>query len=156
MLFRSTTIIEDKTFWTNSGFDPLAFLRASLETLSGAERGASTITQQLVRARLLPASAFSGSKYERKVKEIIQSIRLTQAYPGEQGKKEILEAYLNQNFFGNQSYGIKAAAKSYFGITDLAKLTIAQSAVLAAIPQSPSVYDLVANATEVVGPDGKT
>ena len=55
-----------------------------------------------------------------------------------------------------QSYGIKAAAKSYFGITDLAKLTIAQSAVLAAIPQSPSVYDLVANATEVVGPDGKT
>ncbi len=152
----ATTSIEDKTFWTNAGFDPAAFIKAGFDTLSGNERGASTITQQLVRARLLPQSAFAGSKYERKIKEIIQSIRLTQAFPGQEGKQSIIAAYLNQNFYGNQSYGIKAAAKSYFGVTDLSKLTIAQAAVLAAIPKSPSAYDLTRNAVAQKGPDGKT
>ena len=69
--------------------------------INGDERGGSTITQQLVRARLLPQAAFDGSVYERKVKEIIQSIRLTQAYPGDDGKQKIMAAYLNQNFYGN-------------------------------------------------------
>jgi membrane peptidoglycan carboxypeptidase len=156
LLIDATTSIEDKTFWTNAGFDPAAFVKAGFDTLTGNERGASTITQQLVRARLLPESAFAGSKYERKIKEIIQSIRLTQAYPGDAGKQSIIAAYLNQNFYGNQSYGIKAAAKSYFGITDLTKLTIAQAAVLAAIPKSPSTYDLAKNAVQMKGSDGKT
>jgi membrane peptidoglycan carboxypeptidase len=65
-----------------------------------------------------------------------------------------MSAYLNNNFYGNQSYGIKAAAKSYFGVTDLSKLTLAQAAILAAIPQSPTAYDLAKNAIEQVGPDG--
>ena len=82
------------------------------------------------------------------MREIIQSIRLTQAYPGEAGKKQIITAYLNQNFYGNQSYGVKAAAKSYFGKT-LDELTLAQDAILAAIPQSPTKFDLVRNADEV-------
>ena len=56
--------------------------------------------------------------------------------------------YLNQNFYGNQSYGVAAAAKSYFGVTDLKKLTLAQAAILAAIPQSPTAYDLVKNADQ--------
>ncbi|HEX9044565.1 MAG TPA: transglycosylase domain-containing protein [Candidatus Limnocylindrales bacterium] len=155
LLIDATTSIEDKTFWTNAGFDPLAFVKATYDTMTGNARGASTITQQLVRARLLPQSAFTGSTYERKIKEIIQSIRLTQAYPGDEGKRQIMEAYLNQNFYGNQSYGIKAAAKSYFGVTDLSKLTIAQAAILAAIPKSPTTYDLVANAVKVTGADGK-
>ena len=64
------------------GFDPVGIVSAGLDTIAGRPRGASTITQQLVRARLLPAWAFEGSTYERKVREIIQSIRLTQAYPG--------------------------------------------------------------------------
>ena len=59
-----------------------ASCRAGLDTISGRPRGASTITQQLVRARLLPPEAFDGTTYERKVREIIQSVRLTQAYPG--------------------------------------------------------------------------
>ncbi len=155
LLIDATTSIEDKTFWTNAGFDPLGIVKAGLDTLSGNERGASTITQQLVRARLLPQSAFEGSRYERKIKEIIQSIRLTQAYPGDEGKRQIMAAYLNNNFYGNQSYGIKAAAKSYFGVTDLSKLTIAQAAILAAIPKSPSAYDLAKNALEQTDPDGK-
>ena len=96
-----------------------------------------------------PASALAGSTYERKIREIIQSIRLTQELPpGVAGKQQIMAAYLNQNFYGNQSYGIAAAAESYFGITDLSKLDLAQAAILAAIPQSPSDYDLVQNAVE--------
>ena len=130
------------------GFDPVGIVSAGLDTISGKPRGASTITQQLVRARLLPPEAFEGSTYERKVREIIQSVRLTQAYPGEAGKQQIITAYLNQNFYGNQSYGVKAAAKGYFG-KSLADLTLAQDAILAAIPQSPTKFDLVRNAEEV-------
>ena len=58
-----------------------------------------------------PPSAFAGTVYDRKIREIIQSIRLTQAYPGEDGKQQIITAYLNQNFYGNQSYGVQAAAQ---------------------------------------------
>ena len=144
----ATTAIEDKDFWINPGFDPAGIVSAGLDTVSGRPRGASTITQQLVRARLLPPEAFEGSTYERKAREIIQSIRLTQAFPGVAGKQAIITAYLNQNFYGNQSYGVKAAAKSYFG-KPLADLTLAQDAILAAIPQSPTRFDLVRNATEV-------
>ncbi len=138
----ATTSIEDKTFWANSGFDPAGILSAALDTLSGKARGASTITQQLVRNRLLPESAFT-TTYERKIREIIQSIRLTQAFPGEEGKKKIIAAYLNDNFFGNNSYGIAAAARGYWGIS-LDKLTLAQAAILAGLVQSPTTYDLSA------------
>ena len=141
----ATTAVEDKDFWTNPGFDIGAVVSAGLDTLAGRPRGASTITQQLVRARLLPPDAFEGTVYDRKLKEIIQSIRLTQAFPGEEGKKAIMEAYLNQNFYGNQSYGVKAAAISYFN-KELDELTLAQYAVLASIPQSPTKFDLMRNA----------
>ena len=141
----ATTAVEDKDFWTNPGFDLGAVVSAGLDTLAGRPRGASTITQQLVRARLLPADAFTGSVYDRKIREIIQSIRLTQAFPGLGGKQKIMEAYLNLNFYGNQSYGVKAAALGYFG-KDLSQLDLAQYATLAAIPQSPTQYDLMRNA----------
>ncbi len=144
----ATTAIEDKDFWINPGFDPAGIVAAGLDTLAGKPRGASTITQQLVRARLLPAEAFEGSTYDRKFREIIQSIRLTQAYPGEEGKETIITAYLNQNFYGNNSYGVKAAAKGYFA-KDLSDLSLAQYAILAAIPQSPTKFDLLKNAEEI-------
>jgi membrane peptidoglycan carboxypeptidase len=144
----ATTAIEDKTFWENAGFDPIGIISAGLESATGGrERGASTITQQLVRARLLPQEAFEGTVYERKIREIIQSIRLTQEFPGDDGKRQIMAAYLNQNFYGNQSYGVKAAAYGYFG-KELHELSLAQFAILAAIPQSPTKFDLVKNATE--------
>src|SRR4029077_19106911 len=88
----ATTSIEDKDFWSNPGFDPVGIVSAGLDTISGRPRGASTITHQLVRAGLLPPAAFEGSTYERKIREIIQSIRLTQAYPGEAGKQQIITA----------------------------------------------------------------
>ncbi len=144
----ATTAIEDKDFWDNAGFDPVGIISAGLDTISGRPRGASTITQQLVRARLLPPEAFEGTTYERKLREIVQSIRLTEAYPGLEGKQLIITAYLNQNFYGNSSYGVKAAAKGYFGKA-LKDLTLAQFALLAAIPQSPTKFDLIKNAEEV-------
>ena len=156
------TAIEDKTFWENSGFDPAAIISAGLDSIRGRARGASTITQQLVRQRLLPSDLVQdpSRQAERKIKEIIQSIRLTEAHPGVEGKKQIITAYLNQNYYGHQAYGIKAAALVYFGVSDLSKLTLAQAAILAGLPKSPSNYDLVLNAVEEcsngVAPDPDT
>jgi penicillin-binding protein 1A len=75
------TAVEDKTFWDNAGFDPLAIIAAGIDGLRGNSRGASTITQQLVRQQLLdPALVQDPHRtFERKIKEIIQSIRLTEA-----------------------------------------------------------------------------
>ena len=158
ILIDATTAVEDKTFWENAGFDPVAILSAGLDSLRGSSRGASTITQQLVRARLLPSDLVQDPKrnFERKLKEIVQSIRVTQAFPGEEGKREIITAYLNQNYYGNQSYGVKAAARSYFGIDiSTGKIDPSQAAILAALPKSPSNYDLVRNAVDrcTVAPD---
>ncbi|MBA2299986.1 MAG: transglycosylase domain-containing protein, partial [Chloroflexi bacterium] len=151
ILLDATTAIEDKTFWENAGFDPLAIIAAGLDSLRGNSRGASTITQQLVRARLLEQDLLQDEDrtYERKLKEIIQSIRVTQQFGGQddEGKKAIITAYLNQIYYGNQSYGVKAAARSYFG-KELAELTPGEAAVLAALPKSPSNFDLVRNAVE--------
>ncbi len=147
----TTTAIEDKTYWENSGFDPLGFVAAALDTLGGSGRGGSTITQQLVRSVLLPDSAFAGSVYERKVKEIIQAIRLTKEFPGRVGKEKVIAKYLNNNYYGSRSYGILTASQQYFGKT-LDQLTLGEAALLAAIPQAPSTYDLRQNA--VVGEDG--
>ena len=147
ILLDATTAVEDKTFWENAGFDPTAIVAAGIDSLRGDSRGASTITQQLVRAHLLEPELVQDPErtVERKLKEIIQSIRLTQAFPEEAGKREIISAYLNNNYYGNQSYGVKAAARSYFG-KELTELTPGEAALLAALPQSPSNYDLVRNA----------
>ena len=150
ILLDATTAVEDKTFWTNTGFDPVGIVSASISSLRGDTRGASTITQQLVRQRLLPPELVQdpNRKIERKLKEIIQSIRVTEAFSGDAGKQQIITAYLNQNFYGDNAYGVKTAAYNYFGLKDLSKLTLAQAAILAAIPQSPSNYDLARNAIE--------
>ena len=149
VLLDATTAVEDKTFWDNAGFDPVAIISATLGSLRGDSRGASTITQQLVRERLLdPALVQDPHRtVERKLKEIIQSIRLTEAFRGEEGKQQIITAYLNQNYYGNQAYGVKAAVDSYFGI-DISKIDPAQAAIIAGLPKSPSNYDLVRNHIE--------
>ena len=98
-----TTATEDDTFWDNPGFDLEATVNAFLtEAAGGGDRGGgSTITQQLVRARLLPEEVVSADNtqqglYLRKAKELLQSFKLTQAFPGEEGKKDIITAYLNE------------------------------------------------------------
>jgi membrane peptidoglycan carboxypeptidase len=144
LILDATTTAEDRTFWENDGYDPGAILSAMAENAAGeSERGASTITQQLVRARLLPEEYTQpgSDRYLRKAKEIIQAARLTEAFPGEDGKEQIVTAYLNEIFYGHDAYGIAAAARIYFGVTDLAKLTPAQAALLAALPKSPTTLD---------------
>jgi membrane peptidoglycan carboxypeptidase len=143
LVLDATTVAEDRTFWDNDGFDVQAMVAAAIETAQGDGRGASTITQQLVRARLLPEDVVApgADLYMRKAKEVIQSARLTQAFPGQTGKQQIITAYLNEIYYGHDAYGIAAAADAYFGVTDLAKLTPAQAALLAGLPQSPSTMD---------------
>jgi len=144
LVLDATTSAEDRTFWVNSGFDAPAIISAAAEGASGArERGASTITQQLVRARLLPSDVTEAGadRYMRKAKELIQSMRVSETFPGEAGKDRIITAYLNEIFYGHGAYGIAAAAWIYFGVSDLAKLTPAQAALLAGLPKSPSTLD---------------
>jgi membrane peptidoglycan carboxypeptidase len=143
LVLDATTTAEDRTFWDNAGVDVAALISAVAENASGvSERGASTITQQLVRARLLPGDVVKGSdRYLRKAKEIVQALRLTDEYPGEVGKEQVITAYLNEIFYGHDAYGIAAAADVYFGVTNLADLTVAQAALLAGLPKAPSSLD---------------
>ncbi|HEV8229522.1 MAG TPA: transglycosylase domain-containing protein, partial [Candidatus Limnocylindria bacterium] len=131
----ATIAAEDKTFWTNPGIDVFALARAVRDDLLHRDvvSGASTITQQLVKQRIVGNEV----SVQRKVKEAILSIQVTRTY----SKQQILELYFNQIYYGNQSYGIKAAAQTYFGKADLTKLTVAEAALLAGLPQSPSVLD---------------
>jgi membrane peptidoglycan carboxypeptidase len=140
----ATTTAEDRSFWDNDGFDLAAIVAAAADNATGEDdRGASTITQQLVRARLLPDDVVApgSDRYVRKAKELIQAARLTEVFPGEEGKRQIITAYLNQIFYGHNAYGVAAAAQIYFGVQDLGSLTPAQAALLAALPKSPTTLD---------------
>ena len=153
-----TTAVEDDTFWDNPGFDLQATVNAFVtEAGGGGDRGGgSTITQQLVRARLLPAELIANDNtrdglYLRKAKELIQSFKLTQAFPGEAGKEAIITAYLNEIPYGERSFGIAAAARTYLG-KSLKDLTVAEAALLAGIPKAPTTNNLFRHAkTEKYG-----
>ncbi len=138
----ATIAIEDKTFWTNPGIDVGGIIRAANANLSsgGISQGGSTITQQLIKQRLLG----DDPTFTRKIKEAILAIEATRTFT----KKQILEMYFNQVYYGNQSYGVRAAAQTYFGVADLNQLTLGQVALLAGLPQAPSSYD------PIVNPDG--
>ncbi len=88
-----------------------------------------------------PPAPNSSTEIDEKIRENILAMQVTSAYPGRAGKEKILETYLNLIYYGNGSYGIRAAAANYFGIQDLADMTIAQAAFLAALPQAPSFLD---------------
>ena len=88
-----------------------------------------------------PPEPNQSTDFEEKIRENILAMQMTSAYPGREGKERILETYLNLIYYGNGSYGIKAAAANYFGITDLADLTVSQAAFLSALPQAPSFLD---------------
>jgi penicillin-binding protein 1A len=129
---------EDASFYTHPGIDIISIIRAMVKNLRdrSVSQGASTITQQVVKNLLLT----SQRKLERKVKEAILAYRLEQRFT----KDEIFEIYLNQMFFGNGAYGIKAAAKNYYH-KELAQLTLAEAALLAGLLKAPSAYSPVTN-----------
>ena len=143
----ATIATEDKVFYSHPGFDPIAIARAFWWNYTTGEivSGASTITQQISRALLLTPEERNQQTYERKAREIVLASEITRRY----SKDEILELYLNEINYGNLAYGIEAGAETYFHTT-ADKLTLGQSAFLAGLPQSPSVYDIYTNREETL------
>ncbi|MBM3310825.1 MAG: PBP1A family penicillin-binding protein [Candidatus Aminicenantes bacterium] len=124
---------EDKNFYRHFGVDPARLFRATVENVKQGSfvQGGSTITQQLAKMLFLKPE----KSIRRKIQEIALALRIERRYT----KDEILGLYLNQAYFGTRAYGIEAAAQTYFGKTT-AELTLAEGAVLAALPKAPSVY----------------
>jgi penicillin-binding protein 1A len=130
----ATIAIEDERFYNHAGIDLRGTARAIYKDVVGHHmgEGGSTLTQQLARNIFLNQN----KTLNRKLKEAILAIELEKNF----SKEQILEMYLNEVCYGNNTYGVRAAARTYFG-KPLAKLTIAESALLAGLPQSPTDHD---------------
>ena len=129
---------EDRTFYSNQGFDPVGIARAAMGQVTGESTagGGSTITQQYVKNTMVGDEV----SYERKAKEILTAAKMTSKW----SKDQILEGYLNTIYFGRGAYGIDAAAQAYFN-KPVSALTVSEGALLAGTIQSPSALDPVAN-----------
>ncbi len=136
---KATIAIEDKNFYEHSGVDFFALIRATFSTLSGKQvQGGSTLTQQLIKQVYFSDEAASADRggLSRKIKELILAIELEKTY----SKDEILTMYLNQSPYGGRRNGVESAAQTYFG-KSCSDLTIAEAALLAAIPNNPGKYN---------------
>jgi penicillin-binding protein 1A len=131
---RATVAIEDRRFWQHGGVDYVGIARAAWKDVNAGKvvEGGSTITQQLVR------NLYTGQEktFTRKLKEACLAIKLAQKWP----KQKVLDEYLNTVYYGNHAYGVEAAAQTYFS-KHASELTLLQAALLAGLPQAPSVYD---------------
>jgi membrane peptidoglycan carboxypeptidase len=144
-VINATIAVEDKDFWINDGIDFTAILRAASDNLSSGEitSGASTITQQLIKNMVLSPDP----TFDRKIKEAILAVGITQHY----SKKQILEMYLNTIGYGENAYGIDAAALEYFNLHDqgnvsgASQLDLSQASMLAGLPKNPNIYDPFVN-----------
>lgn len=132
-LQKAAVAIEDKRFYSHHGVDFIGTSRAIFKTmLGGSVQGGSTLTQQLIKN----ATGDNQTTVKRKVIEIYRALECEKRYE----KDEILEAYLNEVFFGESCYGVKTAALMYFG-KDVSDLTLAECASLIAITNNPSRFD---------------
>jgi len=130
---QATVAIEDKNFYKHGAFDVQGIARAGFKDATGSSRqGGSTITQQLVK---INQQWTADRSLTRKVKELILAVELEREY----SKADILNGYLNIAPYGGVEYGVESAARDYFG-TSAKDLTLAQSAMLAAIPKAPTAY----------------
>lgn len=143
---QATIAVEDADFYTNPGIDPGGIARAAYGVVTGEQGygGGSTITQQLVRHVAFTDKERLARSYERKAKEIVLALILTRQH----SKDEILEWYLNEIYYGNLAYGIEAAAQTIFGKPAI-DLDLAESALLAGLPQAPADFDPLNPAPEV-------
>ena len=125
---------EDSRFYEHHGLDPVGIARAIFVAVNngGASQGASTITQQLARNFFLTPE----KTIIRKVREAVLAVEIENAL----SKQEILELYLNKIFLGYRSYGVAAAAQTYFG-KNLDELTLSEMAVIAGLPKAPSTMN---------------
>lgn len=133
MNVRNATIaIEDKNFYKHGGFSVWAMARTAItNVIYNRSAGGSTLTQQFIKNAVLT----NEKSITRKVKELILAQQLEKKF----SKDEILQMYLNEIPYGSNAYGVEAASQKYFG-KDVKDLTLAQSALLASLPQSPSRY----------------
>ncbi|MHB8469508.1 MAG: transglycosylase domain-containing protein [Gaiellaceae bacterium] len=133
-LRNATVAIEDRRFYQHGGIDPIGIVRAFVIDLREARlaQGGSTITQELVRNLYLSRDR----TLSRKLTEACLAIKLSHRW----SKDRILTAYLNDVYYGNHAYGVEAAAETYFS-TPARDLTLDQAALLAGLPQAPSLYD---------------
>ncbi|QPJ66819.1 MAG: PBP1A family penicillin-binding protein [Candidatus Nitrohelix vancouverensis] len=140
-LKQATLAVEDSNFYYHFGIDPKAIFRAMLTNFKAGYvvEGGSTITQQLTKTLLLS----SERTIIRKIKEAILAVRMELIFT----KDQILEMYLNQIYYGHGSYGIEAAARTYFAKPSQ-QLTIAECAMLASLPKAPNNYSPYRNATK--------
>lgn len=132
---------EDNRFYDHIGIDPIGIVRAIVTNVTnrGIAQGGSTITQQLAKNAFLSQE----QTMKRKIQEAMLALEIERKY----SKKEILEMYMNQIYFGQGAYGIQTAAKTYFG-KDVDQLTLAQCAMLAGLPKSPNYYSPFNNLQE--------
>jgi len=139
-LINATIAIEDHTFYSNTGVDAGAILRAALADYAGhgIKQGGSTISQQLVKQLFI--GPHPDNSLQRKAKEAVLALEMNRRYT----KSQILEMYLNTIFYGSQTYGIEAAAHSYFH-TNAHDLNLAQASLLAGLPQAPTQYNPLIN-----------
>lgn len=133
LLLQAVISVEDTRFYNHKGFDIFGIARAVLVNVEAGEiqEGASTITQQTVKNLFLT----SDQTFTRKAEELILSMNMEKDFD----KDKILEIYLNSIYFGSNYYGIYDAAQGYFG-KEPNELTIAECAMLAGLPNAPSVY----------------
>ena len=145
-MIKSMISAEDVHFFSdNMGINFLSTLRSLYNDIFQKQigiQGASTITQQLVKNTFLS----NKRDVQNKIKEILLSIKISQMY----SKKQILDAYLNDIYFGDGSYGIEAASQRYFGIP-ASKLDLAQAAMLAGVVQAPSIYSPISGTNPKLG-----
>ena len=138
-MYKATIAIEDRNFYDHHGVDFGALIRATLSTISGkGVQGGSTLTQQLIKQVYFSDEAATENRggLTRKIKELILAIQLERMY----SKDQILTMYLNQSPYGGRRNGVESAAKTYFG-KSAKDLTLAESALLAAIPNNPGIYN---------------
>ncbi len=134
-VIKATIALEDRSFYENPGVNVRGIVRAFVSNLrGGAIQGGSSITQQLIKNVVFDYEERIKRSYTRKIKEVILAIEITRRYP----KDKILEWYLNYNFYGNNAYGIEAAARVYFN-KKAKDLNLAEAAMLAHLPQFPAL-----------------
>jgi len=138
---KATIAIEDKRFYQHGGVDYWGIARAAWRdaTKGRVVEGGSTITQQLVRNLYISRER----TWQRKIKEACLAIKLSRHW----SKDRILAAWMNQVYFGNHAYGVEAAAQTYFS-KPAKDLTLMQAALLAGLPQAPSLYDPILHADD--------
>ncbi len=133
MLQDAFVALEDARFWTHNGVDIKRIFGALVSNFTGGSiQGGSTITQQLIKLRVLSTEV----SYKRKLQEAYLAIELEDEYE----KEQILESYLNSIWLGGSNYGVKAAAMDYFG-KELSQLTLKECAMLAGLTKNPSSYN---------------